>query len=282
MNWEPLIEAFWTALRVGAIILPVFILVDFLNHRYGDMVGKIIKNSNKFMPLAATVLGLLPGCNIAVVVAVFFTQGIASLGTLMAVLIAKSDEALYVFLPLGLEKFIPILVAKFVLAIVAGYLIDFLPQMKISKSKIEKEVEFCCSEHPHHEGMKGEIEHAIKHSIRVVLIVFVILGILNYIQDTFGTGYITYSFVNLKWAEPFIVSIVGLIPGCGTSIAIATLYVKKVITLGAAVAGLSTASGEAFVVLAARGVKSKQIVNIAAILVVVAALGGMIVDLLIK
>jgi hypothetical protein len=273
MNWESFIEAFWTALPIGAIILPVFILVDFLNHRYGDRVEKVIKDSKKFMPLAATVLGLLPGCNVACVIAVFFTRGIASLGTLMVVLISKSDEALYVFLPLGLEKFSQILVAKFVLAIVAGYLIDFLPQMKISKSKIEKEVEFCCAEHPHHEGIKGEIEHAIKHTIRVVLIVFIILGILNYIQDTFGTGYITNSFVNIKWAEPFIASIMGLIPGCGTSIAIATLYVEKVITLGAAVAGLSTASGEAFIVLAARGVKPKQILNIATILVVVAALG---------
>jgi hypothetical protein len=45
---------------------------------------------------------------------------------------------------------------------------------------------------------------------------------------------------------------------------------------------LSTASGETFIVLAARGVKPKQILNIATILVVIAALGGMIVDLLIK
>lgn len=282
MNWTPILEAFWTSVRVGAVILPLFILVDFLNHRYGKQIEGSIRGAKKFMPLAAAILGLLPGCNVAVVVAIFFTEGIATLGTLMAVLIAKSDEALYVFLPLGFKAFLPILIAKLVIAIVAGYLIDFLPQMKITKTKIEKDIEFCCAQHPHHEGRKGEFIHALKHTVRVVLIVFVTLSILNFIQDTLGTAYLSGFFSQIKWTEPIIAAFVGLIPGCGTSIAIATLYVEKVITLGAAVAGLSTASGEVFVVLAAKGVKAKEIIKIGAILVSISAAAGLIIDLIIK
>jgi hypothetical protein len=282
MNWTPIIEAFWTSLRVGAIILPLFLLVDYLNHKYGNQIEDVLRKSRHFMPIVGALLGVIPGCNVAVVTAIFFTEGIASLGTLMAVLIAKSDEALYVFLPLGFRAFIPILIAKVTLAIIAGYIIDFLPQMQVRAGEIEKEIEFCCAQHPHHDGAKGEIVHAIKHTFRVMWIVFIVLALFNFVQDTYGMSFITAWFAGFRWLEPIIAAFVGLIPGCGTSIAIATLYVEKVITFGAAVAGLSTASGEVFVVLAARGVKTKNLVQIAAILVGISATAGILLDLFIK
>jgi hypothetical protein len=282
MNWTPFIEAIQTSLTVGAIILPLFIVVDYFNHKYGHEIEHFIKDSKKFMPLVAAVLGLLPGCNVAVVIAMFFTEGIASLGTLVAVLIAKSDEALYVFLPLDPKAYIPILIAKLTLAIVAGYLVDFLPKMKLTKQKIEKEVEFCCVQHPHHDGFKGEVKHAIQHTIRVVGIVFVVLAAFNWVQDTYGLGFLTGFFGHIRILEPLIAGLTGLIPGCGTSIAIATLYVQKVITFGAAVAGLSTASGEVFIVLAARGVKPRQLVKIIGIVLVISIVAGTVLDLFIK
>jgi len=281
MNLGPIIEAFWTAFRVGVIILPIFILVDWANHKYGVQIENTIKRSRKFMPLMGALLGALPGCNIAVVVAIFFTEGIASLGTLVAVIIATSDEALYVFIPLGFKAYIPILIAKLVIAIIAGYLVDFFPRMNMHKTKMEKEIEFCCAQHPHHDGLKGEIVHAIKHTARVVLIVFITLSAFNFVQDAFGTGFLNHFFVNLQWLEPTIASVVGLIPGCGTSIAIATLYLGKVITFGAVVAGLSTASGEVFVVLAARGVKPKHLIAIASLLIVISATAGTLIDIFI-
>lgn len=282
MNWTPIVEAFWTSLRVGAIILPVFLIVDYLNHKYGHKIQHVLEKSRGWTPLIAAVFGLLPGCNVAVVTAILFTEGIVSLGTLVAVIIAVSDEALYVFIPLGFRAFIPILISKLALAIFAGYLVDFLPKMRITKTKIEKEIEFCCAQHPHHDGAKGEITHAIKHSFRVVYIVFITLAVFNFVQDTYGLAFFTAFFGDFAWLEPIVAAFVGLIPGCGTSIAIATLYVGKVITFGAAVAGLSTAAGEVFVVLAARGVKTKQLVQIATILVVISATAGILLDLFIK
>ena len=281
MDLEPIIEALWTALRVGAIILPLFLLVDYINHKFGHTIQHKIEKSKKFMPLLAATFGMLPGCNVAVVVAILFAQGIASLGTLVAVIIAISDEALYVFLPLGFQSFIPILLSKFVIAVTAGYLVDFLPKMKIAKTKMEKEIEFCCAQHPHHEGTRGEIVHSLKHTVRVVLVVFITLAIFNFVQDTYGTAYITNSLGQFRFLEPIIASLIGLIPGCGTSIAIATLYIEKVITFGAAVAGLSTASGEVFIVLAARGVKIKHLVKIAIILVVISSISGLLLNFLI-
>jgi len=282
MNWEPIIEAFWTSIRVGAIILPVFLIVDYLNHKYGHRIQHVLEKSRGWTPLIAACFGLLPGCNVAVITAILFTEGIVTLGTLVAVIIAVSDEALYVFIPLGFKAFIPILIAKLALAISAGYLVDFLPKMRITKTKIEKEIEFCCAQHPHHDGPRGKVIHAIKHTFRVVYIVFITLAIFNWVQDTYGLAFLTGFFTRFEWLEPIVTALIGLIPGCGTSIAIATLYVGRVITFGAAVAGLSTASGEVFIVLAARGVKTKQLVQIATILVIISATAGILLDLFIR
>ncbi|MEI6266601.1 MAG: putative manganese transporter [bacterium] len=282
MNWEPIIEAAKTALRVGVIILPIFVIVDYFNHRYGHKVEHKLEKSKKMMPLFAALFGMLPGCNVAVVIAILFTEGIATLGTLVAAIIAISDEAIYVFIPLGIEKFIPILLAKLIIAITAGYLVDFFPGFKIRRTKIEKEIEFCCAQHPHHDGLKGEIIHAIKHAIRVVFIVFITLAIFNYIQDTYTMTFLNDFFANILWLQPFLASLVGLIPGCGTSIAIATLYIEKIITFGAVVAGLSAAGGEVFVVLAARGIKWKNLAQIALILVVISTVAGTLIDIFIK
>lgn len=278
MNWEPIQEALFTSFRVGAIILPLFLLVDWLNHKYGHAIQHKLERSKKFMPFFAALFGMLPGCNIAVVIAILFSEGVATLGTLVATIIAISDEALYVFIPLGFDAFVPIMVAKFVVAVIAGYLIDFFPQTKIAKSKIEKDIEVCCAQHAHHDDTKGKIVHSVKHTVRVMLIVFTVMAFFNFISDTYGTNYIKSGLDSIGFLEPAVAALIGLIPGCGTSIAIATLYVEKIITFGAAVAGLSTASGEVFVVLAARGVKSKNLFKIAAILVIISTTAGLLLN----
>lgn len=280
MNWEPIQEALITSFRVGVIILPLFLLVDWLNHKYGHAIQHKLERSKKFMPFFAALFGMLPGCNIAVVIAILFSEGVATLGTLVATIIAISDEALYVFIPLGLENYIPIMIAKFVIAVTAGYLIDFFPQTRIAKSKIEKDIEVCCAQHTHHDDTKGKIIHSFKHTIRVMLIVFTVMAVFNFISETYGTTFIANSLDSIGFLEPIIAALVGLVPGCGTSIAIATLYVEKIITFGAVVAGLSAASGEVFVVLAARGVKGKHLIKIATILVTISATAGLILNFL--
>jgi hypothetical protein len=282
MDWTFLSEALASTVRIALIILPLLFLIDLLNHHYAKKIEQIIKRSTKLMPFLGAVFGLLPGCNVAVIVALFYTRGLASLGTLIAALIATSDEALYVFLPLGFN-FLPLLATKFVLAVISGYLIDYfvsngkIPQIN---KKAAKSVDFCCTEHPHDNKPIRMLVHALKHGLRIVLVVFVVLTFLNYAQDRFSPESLAASFNNLGLWQPILVSLVGLIPGCGTSVGIATLYVKGVITFGSAVAGLSTASGEAFIVMLGQGVKKQHIIKIAFILFIISASCGFFIQII--
>ncbi|MFA5196958.1 MAG: putative manganese transporter [Patescibacteria group bacterium] len=275
-----LTETILSTFRIAIIIIPLLFFFEWLNHRYGEKIEAIIKRSKYFMPLVGATFGLLPGCNVAVITAIFYTQGVASLGTLIAALIATSDEAIFVFIPLGFN-FIPLLIAKFILALIAGYSIDFFFHPKFFKNSLEKttEIDFCCAEHPHNKEIAQMFKHTLKHGARIVLIVFLVLLSLNYIQDRVSVASYAHLFTNYGYFQPSIIGLIGLIPGCGTSVGIATLYTKEVITFGAAVAGLSTASGEALIVLYGQGLTKKRVIKIAAILFTFSVIWGTLIQI---
>jgi hypothetical protein len=108
--------------------------------------------------------------------------------------------------------------------------------------------------------------HALRHGIRIILIVFFVLLALNFVQDQIKFETLSPLFDFLKPIQPLLLGLIGLIPGCGTSVGIATLYANGIITFGAVVAGLSTASGEAMIVLLGQGVPKKTVGKIALIL----------------
>jgi hypothetical protein len=277
-----LTETIFSTFRIAIIIIPLLFFFDWLNHRYGEKIEVAIRRSKYFMPLVGAIFGLLPGCNVAVVAALFYTQKVASLGTLIAALIATSDEAIFVFIPMGFN-FISLLIAKFILALIAGYSVDFFFRPEVSKNSLEEEkkieIDYCCAEHPHKKAVSQMFKHALKHGFRIIIIVFLVLLLLNYVQDKITFTSYAQFLANYSYFQPFVVGLVGLIPGCGTSVGIATLYMKDVITFGAAVAGLATASGEAFIVLYGQGVSKKRIIKIAAILFIFSVTWGTLIQL---
>ena len=280
MEYQFIIESLFSTLRIALIILPLLFIFDYLNHRYGNKIEATIKKGKGFMPLLGAAFGLIPGCNVAVITAVFYAQGSATLGTLLATLIATSDEALYVFMPLGFN-FFPILIAKFILSLIAGYGIDYVS----NKSKITNpikaagEIDFCCVQHPHNKTILKMIKHALIHGGRIIFIVFIVLLILNYLQDNISIDKLIPIFNNFEIFQPIMASLIGLIPGCGTSVGIATLYAKGVITFGAAVAGLSVASGEALIILISQGVKKEIVFKIALLLLIISSIYGTVIQL---
>ena len=49
--------------------------------------------------------------------------------------------------------------------------------------------------------------------------------------------------------QPLIAALVGLIPGCGTSVLLTTLFLNGTLSFGAAIAGLSTGAGFGYLIL---------------------------------
>lgn len=190
MWWEVILDA----LKDTAILFPflflMYILIEVMEHNTG--AGRPNRAlTGKWAPALGGALGTVPMCGFSVMASKLYRNRHITIGTLLAVFIATSDEALLVLLTtptlLPLDKVFSILAlvgSKLVLAISVGYLADLIFKKRnavqplpapCEHGKIPEEEEHVHehsdeeSEHmpdEPHEGEHGhehEHEHAHKH-----------------------------------------------------------------------------------------------------------------------
>jgi len=217
------------------------------------------------MPFWAALLSLLPGCNVAAAIATLFTRGFVSLGSLVAAMIATSDEAIYVFIPERFN-FLPLFGAKLVLAILVGFLTDFtIKSVRAYRGSTETKIGYCCSIHEHEDGIQGMLMHTLKHALKIIFFVFAVLLVFNFLKDTYGFESLAKLIISTSQYQPLAAGLLGLVPGCGTSVVIATLHTQGILGFGGALAGLSVASGDTLIILFANKVSKEKIAQIIAI-----------------
>lgn len=139
-------EIFWHsllhALEDTAFTIPVlylaYLLVSYFSHNNNQRYSKILHHTNQAGPVVGAFLGCIPQCGFSSVMSDLYSKKIVSIGTLFAVFIATSDEAIP--LMIARPEFIPdllLLVAiKFVYAVFVGYLIDGFVRL-VSRKKIK-------------------------------------------------------------------------------------------------------------------------------------------------
>lgn len=272
-----LIETLTKTFQIAVIVIPLLFLVEYFNHHYGDRLVTFFETRKKHMPLWAALLAMLPGCNAAVAIGLLYLKGFISMGALVTAMIATSDEAIYVFIPERFN-FLPLFVAKFLLAIIAGYLVDFVTSKRKTKLTDDAtEPEFCCHVHEHTHSTREMFIHSLRHSLKIVFFVFAALFTFNYLKDLYGFEALSRSFLVNNNFSPIFAGIIGLIPGCGTSVVLATLYTQGVLSFGAALAGLSVASGDVILVLLGSKMGFRKIARILIYVFLVSVLAGYIV-----
>ena len=89
-------------------------------------------------PFLGAILAAIPQCGLSVIASTLYCKQMVSKGTLIAVYLATSDEAVPVLIsnPAGYKTVLPLLTVKIITALIAGYLIDFIiPSKKYSKKE---------------------------------------------------------------------------------------------------------------------------------------------------
>ncbi len=126
MDW--LLDALLDSLKLIPFLFLAYVLIEFLE----TVVSKKINNSffkGKCAPLIGASFGMVPQCGFSVVATDLYSQKKITVGTLIAIFIATSDEAIPILLGnLNSSKNVYILLslilAKFVIGVVFGYAID--------------------------------------------------------------------------------------------------------------------------------------------------------------
>ena len=277
--WETLLDALIDTLKVLPLLFIVYMLLEFLEYR-GVMKfehSKFLKG--KASPVFGSLFGCVPQCGFSVISTDLYSEKKISIGALIAVYVATSDEAIPIMIAEvdAIPQMLLLIAVKIVMAIVIGYLAMFLygkvfknnenavtvsAENLKSSEKVNTENhehdELKTEEHKHisHGCCKHDLEqqrfdwlHPILHCLKIsafILIVNIILGVAIY--------YITeerlIAFLEKSSAfQPLFAVIIGLIPNCVSSLVITELYLAGGLSFGSIVAGLSVNAGLGLVVL---------------------------------
>lgn len=234
------------SIKLLPFLLLTYLLMEFLEHKAGDGVQKAISRAGRSAPLIGGALGLIPQCGFSAAAAGLYAGRVVTPGTVLAVFLATSDEMLPIFLGehVPAEKILAVLLLKFGIAIAVGFLADILLRKRIKEMAV---VDLCEEEHCHCE--RGILRSALHHTLHILLFVWLINLALTAAFELIGEEHIATFLSGIPFLGVFAAALVGLIPNCAASVAIATLWTNGVISGGAMMAGLLTGAGAGLLVL---------------------------------
>ena len=296
-------------LGIIPFLLIVFIVLEYMEHSMNDRSLSIIEKAGKSGPLLGGIIGAFPQCGFSIMATNLFAGRIVSIGTIVAVYLSTSDEMLAIMLSSNTSpaKIVKIVLLKVAIAVAAGFGVEFCHKMRIKfqqlRHKHHKHHEH--HHHHHHHNLEGEHHHdehhehyeyisdfcieedclcgdespvvsAIKHTVKIYLVIFVVTFLLNLVIDLAGLDIIAEVVGKAGVWAPIVSCVIGMIPNCASSVAITQLY----LSVGTAMAGLLTGSGIAWIVLFRVNPHSRQNFKIMGIVFFVGAVSGIVMNML--
>lgn len=132
-----ILDALLDSLKILPFLLICYVLIEVVEFFTAKKIEHSRLLSGKWSTLFASSFGLIPQCGFSVVATDLFASKKIKIGTLIAVYIATSDEAVPILLtnPDKISSLLPLLLIKFCLAVIFGYLIDLIFQ-KANKKRL--------------------------------------------------------------------------------------------------------------------------------------------------
>jgi hypothetical protein len=300
---EILIDAFNDSFKTVPLLLIIYIGIELLEYKFGDGIRKIVQGTGRAGPLIGAITGAFPQCGFSVIITALFTQRLVTIGTLLAIYLSTSDEAIPIILsqPNGIRLIIPLVGTKILIAILAGYGVDFIfkkERLKVAKH-IETIEEGCDNKNHHHEVVLQEtaccghstskvskkfdiseiVWHPIIHTFNVFIFIFLTTLVINLVIFGIGEPTLNNLFSKNTFWQSFLTALIGLIPNCASSVAITELYLKNVIGFGPTIAGLAAGGGLGLLVLYREERNKKIFLKVLAMLYGISVLSGLIIQL---
>lgn len=254
------------------LLFLVYLLIEYLEHENNGVINKLFKKTKKFGPLLGAALGTIPQCGFSVVASELFSKKVITLGTLIAIFLATSDEAIPLMMahPDRLYELLLIIFVKFTVALIFGFLIDAIVKRKQSEN-IEEDT------HTHFHGNcescdDGILKSAIRHSIKIFVYILVINIILGYFAERIAP---VLQFVSSNiLLQSALSSLFGIIPNCAASVVLTELYLSGGISLAALIGGLLSGGGVGILILFKRNRNLKENIMIVGMVYAIGVLAG--------
>lgn len=291
---DVILDALLDTIKIVPILLFVYLLIAFITHHREEPFSFITGKKKWFGPLFGSLLGSIPQCGFSAAMADLYTQRKITLGTLFAVFIATSDEAIPIMIanPSAYKEMFILIGFKLLFALFFGYLIDVLFNKKFYenlKARFEhkehhhEHSQECNCEKHHHEESHCTHDHccadnifidAIIHTLKIsgfILLFNLIFGIIIYYVSM--ATFLQIISIN-PYLQALITPLIGLIPNCAGSIFLVEVFLEGGITLAATIGGLSAGSGIGLLILFRKSKNIKENILILISLYVIGVLIG--------
>lgn len=300
---EIFFEALLDTVKLVPFLLIIYIGIELVEYKWGSRIREQVQKAGKAGPAIGAVVGSLPQCGFSVVATALYVERLATIGTLLAVYLATSDEAIPIILaqPDKAGLIIPIIFTKIIVALVAGFSVDFLYRRANKKTlshieayskgqddaghrhaEILEREESCCGHNscplPNKFNYKEIFLHPIIHTAKIFLFIFFVSLAINFLIFWVGEQVFADFLSGYVWAQPLLAALVGLIPNCAASVAITELYLSGAITFGAVIAGLCASGGLGLLVLLREESDRKRVYSVIGLLFGISIVAGMLVQ----
>ena len=268
-------------LRLIPFLFITYLIMEYLEHKTSNKVKETIQKSGKFGPLLGAIVGIFPQCGFSVSATNLYSARVITLGTLISVYLATSDE----MLPIMLTEAVPattiltILGLKLIIGTIAGFIIDgVIRVIKKDKSEENKIEEICEHEHCHCE--EGIIISALKHTINIAIFIFIITLIINGIITVIGEETIANFISKNILLGPIVSGLIGLIPNCASSVILTELFIENVISMPILISGVAVNAGLGLLVLFKTNKNIKENLKIVGLLYAIGVVSGIILQVI--
>lgn len=240
------------SLKTFMVIFLVFVLISF----FEKYLSKLLRKQNKLSSLFGAVVGCIPQCGVSIVATDLYMKRRLTMGTLVAVYLACSDEAMSIILSDGSKAVdvIPLLLCKVVIGFIVGFLVDLVISKLGKGNELEEHKDgtvclanCCCGNNFSATDKRSKFEKhfadPLSHSFKIFFYLLLINFILHTLIHLIGEEQLRVFLDANKFLTPLFATIVGLIPNCVASVILSELYVFGGISFGACISGLCINAG---------------------------------------
>lgn len=279
--YEIILDTLIDSIKLLPFLFFSYLLIEYIEHKASEKLKKALTSSGKYGAFAGSILGAIPQCGFSVTAANLYAGRVISLGTLIAIFLSTSDEAIPVLIsnPQSIPKILPIVLIKVLIGMLFGFIIDLILNRKKTDNKES------LNENTHMNGLcdKCDCEHGIlkstlHHTINVFVFILVVAFVLNLTISLIGEENLSKVLLNGTIFQPLVAGIIGLIPNCASSVVLTQLYVEGSMSFGSIIAGLSAGSGLGLVVLFKENKNIKQNLKILTLVYLIGVSVGIIFD----
>ena len=280
--WSVLTDSLLDTLKVLPFLVLIYILIEILEHRTTLVQNKKILQGG-LAPLIGSATGIIPQCGFSVMAAKLYDNGLIRTGTIVAVFIATSDEALIIMISnLSAAAWVmPLILIKLIVAVGVGYLVNFLYSAeKLTEMGLIADVpaQFCCDEHGEKTDIGTYFVSPLLHSLKIAFYIFIVNFVFGAIFFEVGEDAFASAMMGGKFIEPLITALIGLIPNCASSAILTETFIKGGVCFGSLVGGLCSNAGLGLIILFKNRKKLKRNIVLVVGLYVVAVAVGLAVN----